>query len=325
MYFTPTGLGKFYVYLTADPRAAYLTDLGLTLPGYLEELEGTSDEFSVEICAENLDQLQDLDIIIAYGNETLIKTLQDDPRLGTLPAVQNRSAIVLENNTPIAIAASSTPSALSIPANKISVILGAIACGKPTLLKTIARPLKPASDSITLDKRSIGSFPSKRLGRVLGLLTQSPVVPEGIVVADRRLDELSGGQRQRVWIAMALAQNTDILLLDKPTTYLDITCQVEILDLLTDLNRRKGTTIVMVLHDISLSARYADYIFALREGRLVSEEMPSEVITEERIKEVYGMNCSVISDPVSGPLLFCQRGGTTYWTHILHDSLSGVF
>ena len=114
MYFTPTDLGKFYVYLTADPRAAYLTDLGLTLPDYLEELEGDSDEFSVEISAENVDKLQDLDIIIAYGDETLIKTLQDDPRLGTLPAVQNKSVVVLENDTPIA--ASSTPSALSIPA-----------------------------------------------------------------------------------------------------------------------------------------------------------------------------------------------------------------
>ena len=113
MYFTPTDLGKFYVYLTADPRAAYLTDLGLTLSDYLESLEDTSDEFSVEISAENVDQLQDLDIIIAYGDETLIKTLQDDPRLGTLPAVQNGSVVVLDNNTPIA--ASSTPSALSIP------------------------------------------------------------------------------------------------------------------------------------------------------------------------------------------------------------------
>lgn len=127
MYFTPTDLGQFYVYLTADPRAAYLTDLGLTLPAYLEELEGDSDDFSVEISAENVDKLQDLDIIIAYGDETLLKTLQNDPRLGTLPAVQNGSIVVLENDTPIA--ASSTPSALSIPAtiDEYLSLLGAAA------------------------------------------------------------------------------------------------------------------------------------------------------------------------------------------------------
>ena len=235
---------------------------------------------------------------------------------------------------------------LAIPVNKISVILGANACGKSTLLKTIARLLKPSSGKITLDGKGIWTFPSKHLAQVLGLLPQSPVVPEGIVVADlvsrgrfpyqglmkglsredhaavaealeimgitnladRRLDELSGGQKQRVWIAMALAQDTDILLLDEPTAYLDITYQVEILDLLTDLNRKKGTTIVMVLHDINLSARYADYIFALREGCLVSEGTPSEVINEELIKEVYGMNCSVISDPVSGSPFVLPKG-----------------
>lgn len=226
---------------------------------------------------------------------------------------------------------------LTIPSNKISVILGANACGKSTLLKTVARLLQPSSGKITLDDQNISSLPSKQLARVLGLLPQSPIVPEGIVVADlvsrgrfphqpfmkglgkkdyeaveealeimgitelsnRRLDELSGGQRQRAWIAMALAQQTDILLLDEPTTYLDITYQVEILDLLTDLNRRKGTTIVMVLHDINLSARYADYIFAMREGTLVQEGAPKEVVTEELIQKIYNMNCSVISDPVS--------------------------
>ncbi|WP_230399062.1 ABC transporter ATP-binding protein [Novisyntrophococcus fermenticellae] len=236
--------------------------------------------------------------------------------------------------------------ALAIPSNKISVILGANACGKSTLLKTVARLLKPTSGKITLDGKSIDSFPSKQLARVLGLLPQTPIVPEGIVVADlvsrgrfphqaflkglsredyeaveealdimgitalanRRLDELSGGQRQRVWIAMALAQQTDILLLDEPTTYLDITYQVEILDLLTDLNKKKGTTIVMVLHDINLSARYADYIFALREGTLIAEGKPSDVITEELIQTVYEMNSSVIRDPVSGSPYVLPKG-----------------
>jgi iron complex transport system ATP-binding protein len=226
---------------------------------------------------------------------------------------------------------------LEIPSNQISVIIGANGCGKSTLLKTLARIIKPASGEVRLDGQPLQAYPSKRLARVVGLLPQSPIVPEGITVADlvgrgrfphqslfgtwskrdyeavaeameimdiaplanRHVDELSGGQRQRVWIAMALAQQTDILLLDEPTTFLDITYQIEILDLLTDLNRKYGTTIVMVLHDINLSARYADYIFALREGRLVAEGKPSEVITSQFIKDVFGLDCMVVQDPVS--------------------------
>ena len=117
--------------------------------------------------------------------------------------------------------------------------------------------------------------------------------------ADCHIDELSGGQRQRVWIAMALAQQTDILFLDEPTTYLDITYQVEILDMLTDLNKKYGTTIVMVLHDINLSARYADHIFALHKGKLVAEGTPAEVVTSSLIKDIFGLDCMVIQDPVS--------------------------
>ena len=127
-------------------------------------------------------------------------------------------------------------------------------------------------------------------------------------LANRSVDELSGGQRQRVWIAMALAQQTDILLLDEPTTYLDITYQVEILDLLTDLNKRRGTTIVMVLHDINLSARYADYIFALHKGNLIAEGAPSKIITEELIQKVFDLNCTVIKDPVSGSPFIVPKG-----------------
>lgn len=227
---------------------------------------------------------------------------------------------------------------LTIPSNKISVIIGANACGKSTLLKTLARLIKPTAGKITLDGKPLHKIPSKQLARVLGLLPQSPIVPEGIAVsdlvgrgrfphqsmfsgwtkkdyeavaeameimnitelADRHIDELSGGQRQRVWIAMALAQQTDILFLDEPTTFLDITYQVEILDMLTDLNRKHGTTIVMVLHDINLSARYADYIFAMRQGRLVAEGTPSNVITSTVIKDIFGLDCTVIEDPVSG-------------------------
>ncbi|MFT8348535.1 ABC transporter ATP-binding protein [Clostridium saccharoperbutylacetonicum] len=235
---------------------------------------------------------------------------------------------------------------ITIPSNKISVIIGANACGKSTLLKTMARLIKPISGKVLIDGKKITSMPSKKLAQVLGLLPQSPVVPEGITVwdlvsrgrfpyqtfmksmnqkdfeaieealeimgitelANRSVDELSGGQRQRVWIAMALAQQTDILLLDEPTTYLDIAYQVEILDLLTDLNRKRGTTIVIVLHDINLSARYADYIFALRNGKLIDKGKPEEVITSELIGTVFGLDCVVIQDPVSNSPFIVPKG-----------------
>ncbi|WP_411344492.1 ABC transporter ATP-binding protein [Paenibacillus sp. WLX1005] len=235
---------------------------------------------------------------------------------------------------------------LSIPGNQISVMIGANGCGKSTLLKTMARLIKPQSGSVTLNDQPIGKIPSKQLARVIGLLPQSPIVPEGITVADlvgrgrfphqslfsgwskkdyeavaeamdimditefanANIDELSGGQRQRVWIAMALAQETDILFLDEPTTFLDITYQVEILDLLTDLNRKHGTTIVMVLHDINLSARYADHIFALHTGRLIAQGSPADVITSERVKEIFGLDCTVIPDPVSGSPMVVPKG-----------------
>ncbi|MED1672274.1 ABC transporter ATP-binding protein [Pallidibacillus thermolactis] len=226
---------------------------------------------------------------------------------------------------------------INIPSNKISVLIGANGCGKSTLLKTMGRLIKPFSGQITLDGKPIDKIPPKQFAQVLGFLPQSPIVPEGITVtdlvgrgryphqkflkgwtkkdyeavaeameimniteyADRHIDELSGGQRQRVWIAMALAQQTDILFLDEPTTYLDITYQVEILDLLTDLNRKYGTTIVMVLHDINLSARYADHIFALHNGQIMAEGEPSKVISSKLIKDIFGLHCTVIRDPVS--------------------------
>ncbi len=235
---------------------------------------------------------------------------------------------------------------LTIPDSRISVFIGANGCGKSTLLKTMARLIKPTSGQITIDGRALGQIPSKQLARVIGLLPQSPIVPEGISVADLvgrgryphqswfgawtkkdyeaieeamammnitefanlSIDELSGGQRQRVWIAMALAQQTDILFLDEPTTFLDIAYQVEILDLLTDLNRKHGTTIVMVLHDINLSARYADYIFALHSGKLIAEGEPSQVITSTLVKEVFGLDCSVVEDPLSGSPMVVPKG-----------------
>ncbi len=235
---------------------------------------------------------------------------------------------------------------LEIPCNKISVIIGANACGKSTLLKTMSRLIKPKSGTISLDGKSIHELNPKLLAQQLGLLPQSPIIPEGITVgdlvsrgrfpyqgmlrgknmddykavedaltmtgildlADKNVDELSGGQRQRVWIAMALAQKTDILLLDEPTTFLDITHQVEILDLLTDLNHKYGTTIVMVLHDINLSARYADYIFAIENGTLLSKGKPKDIITRELIKKVFHMDCTIIDDPVSGSPLIVPIG-----------------
>lgn len=235
---------------------------------------------------------------------------------------------------------------LAIPNGKISVIIGANACGKSTLLKTLVRLIQPVSGEVTLNGKSIDKIPSKKLAQTIGLLPQSPVVPEGIAVADlvgrgryphqsflkgwsksdslavaqaldtmgisdladRSIDELSGGQRQRVWIAMALAQETDILFLDEPTTFLDITYQVEILDLLTDLNRRRQTTIVMVLHDINLSARYADHIFAMHSGRLIAQGSPEEVITRELVKEVFQLDCRIIRDPVSDSPFLIPKG-----------------
>lgn len=235
---------------------------------------------------------------------------------------------------------------LVIPSHKISVIIGANACGKSTLLKTLARLIRPEAGEVFLDQDNIRDITPKPFARILGLLPQSPIVPDGITVqdlvargryphqgffqglskkdyeavaealdimgiselSDRSVDTLSGGQRQRVWIAMALAQQTDYLLLDEPTTYLDITYQVEILDLLTDLNRRKGTTIVMVLHDINLSARYADYLFAVHQGNLVAQGKPSEIISEELIEKVFDLDCSVIKDPVSGTPMIVPKG-----------------
>lgn len=235
---------------------------------------------------------------------------------------------------------------LVIPSNKISVIIGANGCGKSTLLKTLARLIKPISGQVTVDGKPISKIPPKKLARIIGMLPQSPIVPEGISVADlvgrgrfphqsmfsgwskkdyeavaeameimnitefanHDIDELSGGQRQRVWIAMALAQQTDILFLDEPTTFLDITYQVEILDLLTDLNRKHGTTIMMVLHDINLSARYADHIFAMHEGKLVAEGTPSAVITSTMVKDIFGLNCTVIQDPLCGSPMVVPRG-----------------
>jgi iron complex transport system ATP-binding protein len=227
---------------------------------------------------------------------------------------------------------------LAVPPGKISVIVGANACGKSTLLRAMSRLLSPQRGHVLLDGKSIHRIPPRELARTLGLLPQSPTAPEGITVADlvsrgrhphqglfsrwtreddeavaaaltatktvdlaeRPVDELSGGQRQRVWIAMALAQQTELLLLDEPTTFLDISHQVEVLDLLTDLNQTRATTIVMVLHDLNLAARYADHLVAMVEGRLYVSGSPEYVLTEETVRQVFGLESRIITDPTSG-------------------------
>lgn len=234
----------------------------------------------------------------------------------------------------------------TLPAGKITAIVGANACGKSTLVRSMSRLLRPRSGQVVLDGRAIHSTPAKQLARTLGLLPQSPIAPEGITVsdlvgrgrhphqklfmpwsraddeavasallatdtlelADRAVDELSGGQRQRVWIAMVLAQQTEILLLDEPTTFLDVNHQIEVLDLLADLNISRGTTIVMVLHDLNLAARYADHLIALSDGGVRASGAPNEVLTSETIEAVFGMQATVITDPVSGTPLMVPRG-----------------
>jgi iron complex transport system ATP-binding protein len=235
---------------------------------------------------------------------------------------------------------------LDVPPAKVTAIVGANACGKSTLLRAMSRLLVPAKGHVLLDGKSIHSMPSRRLAQTLGLLPQSPIAPEGITVADlvgrgrhphqgmfarwtkqddeavaaaleatktvdlaeRAVDELSGGQRQRVWIAMALAQQTEFLLLDEPTTFLDIAHQVEVLDLLTDLNHSRGTTIVMVLHDLNLAARYADHLVAMANGRLHSRGTAQEVLTAETVRHVFGLESSIIADPLTGRPLMLPIG-----------------
>ncbi|WP_261884133.1 ABC transporter ATP-binding protein [Vibrio pelagius] len=226
---------------------------------------------------------------------------------------------------------------LNIVPGKLTSIVGANACGKSTLLKTISRLIAPSHGQVLLDGKSVHHSSTKTLARTLGLLPQSPIAPEGITVGDlvsrgrhphhglmsrwstkddeavanalevtklselidREVDELSGGQRQRVWIAMALAQETDILLLDEPTTFLDVTHQVEVLDLLVDLNLQRGITIVMVLHDLNLAARYSDYLLAMINGQIHAHGAPQQVLTTEMIQAVFGLNNHIIQDPVT--------------------------
>jgi iron complex transport system ATP-binding protein len=235
---------------------------------------------------------------------------------------------------------------VAIRPGAFTVIVGANACGKSTLLRGMARLLTPTKGTVLLDGKSIHSLPTREVAKVLGVLPQLPVAPDGILVADlvgrgryphqgwfrhwtaeddaavahaleatdtlelasRPVDELSGGQRQRVWIAMALAQETEILLLDEPTSFLDIAHQVEVLDLLTDLVRERGRTVAAVLHDLNLACRYADVIVAMKAGKIAAAGAPADVITRELVLDVFGMAAEIIPDPVSGAPMVVPLG-----------------
>ncbi|MGO3885041.1 MAG: ABC transporter ATP-binding protein [Mycetocola sp.] len=232
-----------------------------------------------------------------------------------------------------------------IPDRSFTVIVGPNACGKSTLLRGLARLLKPSSGQVVLDGRSISTLPAKQLARQIGLLPQTSLAPDGISVAElvsrgryphqklikqwsaqdaaavasalaathttplsaQLVDELSGGQRQRVWVAMALAQETPILLLDEPTTFLDIAHQIELLDLFRRLHA-EGRTLVAVLHDLNHAARYATHIIAMKDGRVVAEGAPKDIVTVDLVREVFGLDCTIITDPVSGTPLVVPIG-----------------
>ena len=226
---------------------------------------------------------------------------------------------------------------VDIPDGAFTVIVGPNACGKSTLLRALSRLLTPTAGSVLLDGKAITSYPAKVVARQLGLLPQSSIAPDGIRVGDlvargryphqklirqwsaadeaavveamaatgvtelssRLVDELSGGQRQRVWVAMVLAQQTPLVLLDEPTTFLNIAHQIDLLDLCARLNREQGHTMVAVLHDLNHACRYADHLIVMKDGRIVTEGVPAEVVTADLVAEVFGLACRIIDDPES--------------------------
>ncbi|TXS75754.1 ABC transporter ATP-binding protein [Streptomyces sp. sk2.1] len=236
---------------------------------------------------------------------------------------------------------------VAIPPGVVTTIIGPNGCGKSTLLRTLARLLRPTGGTVVLDGEDIAGLRTRDVAKKLGLLPQAPVAPEGLTVADlvargrhphqswlrqwssddagvveralamtgvselagRPVDSLSGGQRQRVWISMALAQGTDLLLLDEPTTYLDLAHAVDVLDLVDDLHEA-GRTVVMVLHDLNLAARYSDHLVVMRAGSILAQGHPREVITAELLRDAFGLRAEVIDDPVGGRPLVVPIGRT---------------
>jgi len=238
---------------------------------------------------------------------------------------------------------------LALPAGDITAIVGANGCGKSTLLRALGRLLAPQAGVVLLDGADVHRRPTREVACELGLLPQGATCPEGLTVEDlvargrfphrgrlrpwtahdqaqveaaleqtrtielrgRPVDQLSGGQRQRAWIAMVLAQDTATMLLDEPTTYLDLAHQVEVLDLLSHLNRRQGRTIVLVLHDLNQAGRYADRIVALRDGRIIADGTPKQVLTESTVQDVFGLRCRILEDPADGaPIVLPCRDST---------------
>lgn len=233
-----------------------------------------------------------------------------------------------------------------IPLHKITVLVGANGSGKSTLLRSMARLMKPNSGHVLLDDRALQSISTKEIAKRLAILPQGPVAPEGVTVQqlvkqgryphqrwyqqwseedervveqalaatqllpfkDRPIDQLSGGQRQRAWIAMTLAQETPILLLDEPTTYLDMTHQIELLDFLFELNREKKRTIVMVLHDLNLASRYADHLVAIHNKTIAIQGKPEQIVTSDMVQEVFGMESIIHEDPIFGTPLCIPKG-----------------
>lgn len=235
---------------------------------------------------------------------------------------------------------------VAIPDGKFTAIIGPNGCGKSTLLRTLSRLMKPLGGQVRLDGEAIQHFATKEVARRIGLLAQNAIAPGDITVAelvargryphqplftrwrdederavqkamaatgvtalaDQSVDTLSGGQRQRAWIAMVLAQETSILLLDEPTTWLDISHQIDLLELLCTLNREQGYTLAAVLHDLNQACRYANHLIALRDGKIIAEGAPSEIVDAALIEAIYGLRCMIIEDPVAGTPLVVPLG-----------------